>query len=113
MVERPIKIEKDAICFDVTGPESLVKFGWWLKDGGAGKIHDGGSLVNGLFGVVEPVGDFSSDMPYAYISLAVVCVFLFIKRNAPKIKMVRYASASGFGGAVGTARPRVREGSSD
>ncbi|KOX94229.1 hypothetical protein [Halorubrum tropicale] len=97
MRELPITLDREGIWFDVTGPEWLVDLGWWLKEGGAAKIDDIATLGGAVL-------SFVPDECISVINLILTIGLVALGRSNREIKMVRYASAHGVGGAHGSAR---------
>lgn len=101
MTEYPIKLDSDGLWFDVTGPDWLVDLGWWLKEGGARTIEDVTTLVDAVLSFVpEPC--------VSALSLISAIALVVLTRSDSEIKMVRYASAHGSGGARLSARATLR-----
>ncbi|MFY4815685.1 hypothetical protein ACOJIV_23810 [Haloarcula sp. AONF1] len=104
MRELPIKLDTESLSFDVTGPEWLVNLGWWLKDGGASGINDIATLGSEILSFVPDEVLSSAGGEVAIIGLVLKVGLVVLRRSKREIKMVRYASAHGSGGAQGSVR---------
>ena len=101
MRDLPIKLDTEALWFNVAGPEWLVKLGRWLKEGGANTIDDIATLGGAVL-------SFVPDECVSVVSLILTVGLVVLGRSEREIKMVRYASAHGSVRAQGTARATLR-----
>ncbi|WP_017344591.1 hypothetical protein [Halorubrum sp. T3] len=101
MSRPPIEITLEALRIDVSGPDWLVDFGWWLKEGSATTALDLYSIGEALVSGVSDVWCLSA--AFFVITIARVAC----RRLGLEVDMVRYLSAHGEIKVDGTANPTI------